>query len=71
MGEIPGYGGRLDRCSGCGRPFQRREIIRVDVMIPAAFCAATIDDCVAAWQQKIGQPSAVHQAEEMRFHGNT
>ena len=69
--DVPGYGGLMEKCSGCEKAFWHGEIIYVDVAWPVAFCAATIGDCVDNWQTRIGQPAAVHQAENRRFHGNT
>ena len=71
MNPPPGYGGRLTACSGCSRPFRHGEVIYVDVAWPVAFCGDRVEDCVEEWREDIGQPSAVHQAEPRRFHGNT
>ncbi len=69
--EIPGYGGQMTECSGCRKLFWRGEIFYLDVAWPVVFCAAYIEDCVDKWRDRIGQPSAVHQAKRYRFHGNT
>jgi hypothetical protein len=68
---IPGYGGQMTECSGCRKAFWHGEIFYIDLERPVAFCAAKIEDCVDLWRERIGQPSAVHQAAKRRFHGNT
>jgi len=68
---LSGYGGRLNRCSGCDRSFVHREIIRIDLVARIAFCNDTWEKCVDLWKKKIGQSEAVYQLHERRYHGNT
>ena len=69
--ELPGYGGALDSCGGCGHDFARGEIIFVDGVRQVAICGATVEDCVERWKLKLDQPEAIFQGERFRFHGNT
>lgn len=69
--SIPGYGGKVDKCSGCQKPFWHGEVMYIDLLAGVAFCAFNVEDCVDLWRDRIGNPSAVHQAEKRRFHGNT
>ncbi len=69
--EMPGYGGEVCVCSGCLRLFSHQEIILIDLQQKIAFCKTTVEDCIELWRERIGNPVAVHQLVERRFHGNT
>ena len=69
--ELPGYGGVLASCGGCGHDFARGEIIFVDGVRQIAICGVTVEDCVERWKMKLDQPEAIFQGERFRFHGNT